>query len=126
MTKFTYIKGFTLVELMITCGILAIIAAVAIPAYSGYVRTSRQTEGWNNLRTLQVAEEEYFLENNAYFSGATAAALNAASGGLWSRAEDPGDANFEYSVTVVGTTYTATATGQNNLDNTVVLTVVKN
>lgn len=119
-------RGITLVELMITVGILAIVSAIAIPAYKGYVKASRQTEGWNNLRTLQVAEEEYFLENNAYFAGATAAALNAASGGLWSRAEAAADANFEYSVNVVGTTYTATATGQNNLDNTVVLTVVKN
>lgn len=121
-----YCRGFTLTELMITVGILAILTAVAIPAYNGYISTSRQAEGWNNLRTLQVAEEEYFLENNAYFSGATAAALNTASGGLWSRAEAAADANFEYSVTVVGTTYTATATGQNNLDNTVVLKVVKN
>ncbi len=124
--NFRYIRGFTLPELMITVGILAVVAAIAIPAYTGYIKTSRQTEGWSNLRSLQIAEEEYFLEKNSYFAGGTAAALNTASGGLWTRAESAADANFEYAVTVVGTTYTATATGQNNLDSSVVLTVTKN
>lgn len=117
--------GFTLFELMITLGILGVVTAIAIPAYRGYVSTARQTEGWNNLKSLQVVEEEYFLENNAYFAGTTAAELNTASGGLWKRAEADADANFDYKVEVAGTTYTATATGQNNLPSSTVLTVKK-
>lgn len=119
-------RGFTLPELMITIGILAVVAAISIPAYTGYIETSRKTEGWNNLRTMQVAQEEYFLENNSYFSCADAASCNTASGGLWTRAEAAADANFDYKVVVAGNTYTATATGQNNLDSSVVLTVTKN
>ena len=63
-------NGFTLIEVMITVVILAILSAIAIPAYQGYISTSRRAEGHNNLAALQLAEEEFYLENNNYFDGA--------------------------------------------------------
>ncbi len=105
-------KGFTLIELMITVAILGIIAAIAIPAYSGYVETARHTEGWNNLQAIKLAEEEYFLDNNSYFAGTDTAALASNSGGLWQPAESNAARNFDYAVTVTGNSYAASATGR--------------
>ena len=119
--------GFTLIEVMITLTILAILSAIAIPAYQGYITTARNTEGWNNLASLKLAEEEYFLENNSYFSGADAATLETNSNNLW-QAEPASDGtfNFDYAVVTSGGGYVATATGKNKVDSSVVLTVNKN
>lgn len=103
--------GFTLMELMITVAILAVITAIAVPAYNGYMATARKTEGNNNLAALALAEEEYFLENNAYFYGADKDALETASGNLWEATSSDGVFNFAYAVSGTSGNYTATATG---------------
>ncbi|MGL5377129.1 MAG: prepilin-type N-terminal cleavage/methylation domain-containing protein, partial [Cetobacterium sp.] len=36
-------RGFTLIELMITVAVIAIIAAIAIPSYQSHVAKSRRT-----------------------------------------------------------------------------------
>jgi len=70
-------KGFTLVELMITCVVVAILAAIAIPSYNSSVRKSRRTEGRNALLDLAGREERFLATNNQY--SATAADLGYAS-----------------------------------------------
>jgi len=59
-------NGFTLVELMITVAILGILAAVAIPAYSNYVNRAKQSDAIIGLKAAQMAQEQFFSENNAY------------------------------------------------------------
>ena len=121
-------NGFTLIELMITMGVLTVVAAIAIPAYTGYVATGRLTEGWNNLYALNAAEQQYFLENNVYFAGTSDGATNSLEtngGSLWVRAEATGSENFKYVVTlaiapIIG--YTVIATGKNKVKSTVTLT----
>ena len=113
--KAAKMNGFTLIELMVTVAILAVIAAIAIPAYTGYIETSRLTEGWNNLYALNSAEQQYFVENNIYFSGTSTGAtetLTSGSGNLWVRAETNGTQNFVYTVNGASSTgYTAWAQG---------------
>ena len=55
--KFTQ-QGFTLIELMIVVAVLAIISAIALPAYNGYVQTSREAVLINNISTIEVFQEE--------------------------------------------------------------------
>jgi len=110
-------RGFTLVELMIVVAILSILTAIAIPAYRGYISSSRNTEGWNNLASVKLAQEEYFLENNRYFPDPDGLAETTDSSlDLYWRAAETNDSqrNFDYAVTssATGTGYTATATGR--------------
>jgi type IV pilus assembly protein PilE len=70
-------RGFTLIELMIVVGIIAILASIAIPSYSEYVRRSRITEAVSALSGMRVKMEQYFQDNRTY-SGACVAGTVAA------------------------------------------------
>lgn len=52
-------KGFTLIELMIVVAIIAILAAVAIPAYQDYTVRARVSEGFS----LAVSAKTLVIEN---------------------------------------------------------------
>ena len=108
--KVTKSSGFTLLELMITVAIVGILAAIAIPSYNGYLKTAKMTEAQNNLAAIALAEEEYYLENNNYFTGDGWATLESASGGLWIRTKGSDGYNFDYAISS-SSGWTATATG---------------
>lgn len=58
--------GFTLIELMITVAIIAILAAVAIPSYRDSVWKGKRGEAKAAiLRTMQT-EERWYTQNNQY------------------------------------------------------------
>ena len=108
----SYSNGFTLIELMITIAIIAVIAGIAMPMYTGYIVTARMAEADNNLAAIRLAEEEYFLENNQYFQGKTSdSTLSNASDNLWSATKGSDGYNFDYVVTL-SSGWTAKATGK--------------
>lgn len=107
------LSGFTLIELMIVIAILGIVTALAIPAYNGYITGARMVEAKNNIAALKLAEEEFFLENNGYFSDLSNDNTNLAnaSGNLWEASSGDGGVNFTYTVSATSTSYSITATG---------------
>ena len=106
-TKFA-LPGFTLIEVMITVAVIAIIAAVALPSYFDYVTRSRLVEARANLADMRTRMEQFFLDNRTY--PATCVASTATPGPREIRL--PGNAKF-FSYTcgnLSATTYTIIAT----------------
>jgi len=60
------VAGFTLIELMVTLVVAAILISIAVPAYQTQVRKSRRTEARNAVMDLAAREERYYSVNNAY------------------------------------------------------------
>ena len=104
MNKVYYAQGWTLVELMITVGILGVLASIAIPSYNGYIKTSQITTARVNAETLAGFEETYFYERGNYMAGTYVAGsfVPAGTTGLgaleWQPTSD--DKLFDYTVTI--------------------------
>src|SRR5690349_11125210 len=58
-------KGFTLIELMIVVAIIAILAAIAIPAYQNYVAKSQFSESQTVADGIKTAVAEYWTQKGA-------------------------------------------------------------
>ncbi|MBR7801082.1 type IV pilin protein [Undibacterium fentianense] len=65
-------KGFTLIELMITVAIIAIITAIAYPSYRDNVRRGNRAEVRALLLENAQYMERFFSENNSYLQTAAA------------------------------------------------------
>jgi len=59
-------KGFTLMELLITIAIIAILASVAVTSYVGVTKKAARSEAYSNLENLRLLEEQFFAENACY------------------------------------------------------------
>lgn len=102
-------KGFTLIELMITIGIVAILARIAYPSYTQYVARAKRAEARAEILKAEGWLERYYNENNRY-SDAPATTTNAAFGNAFSTVPRTGGAYYNISLAVASSTYTVTAT----------------
>lgn len=123
------ILGFTLLELMITVAIIAILAAIALPSYGNYIKKSRANNAASDLVTLSLMMENAYQKTLAYpattiTTGTTQTQtyISTNTGINWIPAESN---NFDYKVTApstvsggtTATTYTLTAIGKTGTQN---------
>jgi prepilin-type N-terminal cleavage/methylation domain-containing protein len=59
--------GFTLVELMVTVGVMLVLAAVAVPTVSTYYRLARQVDCQVSIVNYLRAQELYYVDNDTYY-----------------------------------------------------------
>ncbi len=72
----------TLIELMIVVFVVALLAAVALPAYQGSVRKARRAEAKAALTTCAQRLERYYTENNSYTNGDHRAGVHGRRAGV--------------------------------------------
>ncbi|MGO9515172.1 MAG: type IV pilin protein [Steroidobacteraceae bacterium] len=59
-------SGYTLIEILVALAIVAILASVAVAAYTSEVQKSRRTDARSALLDLAGREEKLFSTTNAY------------------------------------------------------------
>lgn len=59
-------KGYTLVELMITLAVAAIISAIAVPAYRDHLLRARIPEATSTLSALALHLEQHYQDHRRY------------------------------------------------------------
>jgi type IV pilus assembly protein PilE len=101
------VKGFTLIEMMIVVAIVAVLAAIALPSYSDYIKRGKIIEATTALSDARTRFEQSYLDNRTY------ADTNGSCGNIQTAA---GAALKAFTLDCCGTaptatTYTCTATG---------------
>ena len=107
-------SGFTLIELMVTVAIIAIIAAVAFPSYQNSVRKSRRNDAMGALAGFANAMQRHYTTNNNSYLGAAAGGADTGSPAVFPTQSplDGADAYYNLTITVAaadGQSYTLRA-----------------
>lgn len=99
-------RGFTLIELMIAVAIIGILAAIAYPSYTKYVREARRAEAQADMLKMQIGIEKWRANRASYRSDATTSSPGTA---LTNSAANAGflGTNAYYDYTIVDTTGSA-------------------
>ena len=101
-------RGFTLIEVMVTVAIVAILAAVALPMYNDYIIRGHIPQATNGLSDMRIKLEQYFQDSRTY-AGACANGAPAAP---------PANPDFTFTCTIAanGMSYELKAEGKGTMN----------
>ena len=110
--------GFTMLELMVVVIIVAVLAAVAVPLYTGYIKKARVSEAEGRIDQILTAARSYYQENGSW----------PAAGAAGFFGDTSASPNFTYAIAGGGGTgtYTITATGTGAMAGVTVVCTVAN
>ena len=61
-------RGFTLIELLIVVVVISVLASLAYPSYTDYVRRGQLQEAFANLSDYRVRMEQFYQDNRTYLN----------------------------------------------------------
>jgi type IV pilus assembly protein PilE len=105
-------RGFTLIELVVTVAIVAILASIAYPSYVAQMQKSRRADGKAALMAASGKMERYFTERNTY------ATATVGTGGVYPGTSESGYYTLSFASPRTASDYTlrAAPTGQQSND----------
>lgn len=93
------VRGFTLIELMITIAIIALLSAIALPSYNQYVFRSHRAEARNTLLAVAQRLEQNYTLASTYAATQGGTAIDDATIASWGLSQIPLSGATRYTVT---------------------------
>jgi type IV pilus assembly protein PilE len=85
-------RGLTLIELLVTILIVGVLAAVAVPVYTGYMERARRADAKTALEQLRASQEMFRAERGSYSTDLVQLTNS------WGVQVNPGDYNLVFIV----------------------------
>ncbi|OGE64350.1 hypothetical protein A3I48_03045 [Candidatus Daviesbacteria bacterium RIFCSPLOWO2_02_FULL_36_7] len=81
-------KGFTLVELLVTISIIAILSAIGLVLYSTVLKQGRDSKRQSDLKSIQLALEQY-VNDQGFYPAPSPSSLTPGTGALTTSTGNP-------------------------------------
>lgn len=91
-------KGFTLIEIMISIAIVAMLAAVALPSYRSYIQRSNRADARNTLLAAAQRMEQNYNLSGRYDQLQNGTAVNTAMLTTWGLNRSPASGTQLYTI----------------------------